>query len=1485
MLQLKQRLLSILAFLEAYAAKPLCYLGCGWILIYYTPAARAVNYTWSAGANGSWDTSTNWTPTGTPNASTDEAILSDATGRTISLSSSKNLGRIQFSSGGFWDINGSSFNAFGINTGGDFEFVSMTGNTSAFINNDIVFQNSPLTFNIASGSTLSLFGVLSGTNSLKMEGGGEMRVYGTNTFTGGITIDTGILTINNDAALGTSTNAITLTNNGQLMALSASPTLTASRTITLGTGGGALGARAGDTLTVNSVISGANNLTINKANSAGLGTVVLGATNTFTGNISIEQGALSVSSDANLGNAANDLTLNVGSTLSTTSTFTLNSGRNLILGGTSSVGTLNVAGGTTLTVAGNVSGASTYQFDKTGTGTVILTGTNTGFTGQYNIVGGILSVGSATNLGNPSIVNLNGTTLQTTGTLSYGGNLSLSSGGTLDVTTGTSTFTTVVGNTLLTKTGAGTLAFTGTNSGTFNYAINQGTLSVSGDAQLGNAANDLTFASGTTFQTTGATTMGSGRDITLSSGTVSFDIGAATSITGVISGTGAITKIGTGALTLSGTNTFSGSPITVNAGTFSVNSDAALGNTANDLTFATGTTFQTTGTTTMGAGRTITLSAGTVTFDIGAATSIAGVISGAGSITKTGTGTLTLSGTNTFSGTPITVNAGTLSVSSDANLGNIANDLTFAAGTTFQTTGTTTMAAGRTIALSSGTVTFDIGAATSIAGVISGTGALTKTGAGTLTLSAVNTFSGTPITINQGILSINSNNALGNAANDLTFAAGTTLQTTGATTMAAGRAITLSGGTVTFNTGGTTSIAGVISGTGALSKTGASTLTLTGANTFSGTPITVSAGTLSVNSDAALGNTANDLTFDAGTTFQTSAATTMGAGRDITLSGGTVTFNTGAATSIAGVISGAGAITKTGANTLTLTGANTFSGTLITVSAGTLSVNSDAALGNTANDLSFAAGTTFQTTGATTMGAGRNIALSLGTVTFNIGASTSIAGVISGAGALTKTGAGVLTLSGTNTFTGTPITVSAGTLSISNDANLGSTANDLSFAAGTTLQTTGTVSLTSLRDFTLSGGTVTFDIGTYTSVGGIISGAGSITKTGAGTLALLRTNTFSGSPITVNSGTLQINGDGALGNAANTLTFAAGTTFETSGGPPLISIARNITLNSGTVTFNMSSINTDISGTISGAGSLTKTGGGILTLSGTNTFSGGLVSVNLGTLSINSDAALGNIANDITLANNTTFQTTGATTMGAGRAVTLSSGTATINTGSATSIAGGISGSGGLIKTGVSTLTLSGANTYTGSTTVSAGTLSLNTTGSNAIAAGAGAITLNTGGTLSLAQANQIGDNVNLVLNGGTLSFTGTATSESLGTLSLSENSVIDFGGTNMILTFSGIGTFTAGKTLTILNWSGSGAGGGLDQIRFTNGAGLSDTIKSQIYFAYNNAPDWGNSQNYPVGVNELTPGPEPATLWGSVSLLGLALGSEYRRRLKRQIV
>ncbi len=1114
MLQLKQRLASILAFLEASMARYVGYFVFVWMGVHFSSAARATNYTWSAGANGAWETTTNWTPNGTPNASTDEAILSDATGRTLSLSSSKNLGRIQFSGGGTWDISGSSFNAFGINTAGDFEFVSMTGNTSAFINNALVFQNSPLTFNIASGSTLSLFGVLSGSNSLKMKGGGEMRVYGTNTFTGGIAIDTGVLTINSDAALGTSTNAITLTNNGQLMALSGSPTLTASRTITLGTGGGALGARSGDTLTVNSVISGANNLTINKANTAGLGTVILGATNTFTGNISIEQGTLSISSDANLGNAANDLTINIGSTLSTTSTFTLNSGRNITLGGTSSVGTLSVAGGTSLTVAGNISGASTYQLDKGGTGTLILTGTNTGFTGNYNITGGILSVGSATNLGNPSAIGVNGNTLQTTGTLSYGGNLSLASGGTLDVTTGTATFTSVTGNTLLTKTGAGTLAFTGTNLGTFNYAINQGTLSVSGDAQLGNTANDLTFATSTTFQTTGATTMGAGRDIALSGGTVTFDIGAATSIAGVISGTGAITKIGTGALSLSGTNTFSGSPITVSAGTLSVNSDAALGNTANDLTFATGTTFQTTGATTMGAGRAITLSAGTVTFDIGAATSIAGVISGTGALTKTGAGTLTLSGTNTFSGTPITVSAGTLSISSDANLGNVANDLIFAAGTTFQTTGATTMAAGRTLALSAGTVTFDIGAATSIAGVISGTGAITKTGAGTLTLSAVNTFSGSPITVSAGTLSINSNNALGNAANDLSFAAGTTLQTTGVTTMAAGRAIALSGGTVTFNTG----------------------------------------------------------------------------------------------------------------------------------------------------------------------------------------AATSIAGVISGAGALTKTGAGTLTLSGTNTFSGTPITVSAGTLSVSSDANLGNTAND------------------------------------------------------------------------------------------------------------------------------------------------------------------------------------------ITLANATTLQTTGTTTMGAGRAVTLSSGTATINTGGATSVAGVISGAGGLIKTGASTLTLTGANTYTGTTTVSAGTLSLNTTGSNAIAAGAGAITLNTGGTLSLAQANQIGDNVNLVLNGGTLSFTGTATSESLGTLSLTENSVIDFGGTNMILTFSGIGSFTAGKTLTILNWSGSGSGGGLDQLRFTNGAGLSDTVKSQIYFAYNNAPDWGNGQNYPVGVNELTPGPEPPTLWGGLSLLAWVLGYEYRRRFKRHI-
>ncbi len=208
-------------------------------------------------------------------------------------------------------------------------------------------------------------------------------------------------------------------------------------------------------------------------------------------------------------------------------------------------------------------------------------------------------------------------------------------------------------------------------------------------------------------------------------------------LSGVLSDVGRLTKNGSGTLTLTADNTYTGGTVFA-GGVVSVDKEVRLG--GGDLTFN-GGTLQVTGTGWTSTSRAVSLQAGGGTFDIEDAANNFAVtqgVTGAGGLMKSGTGTVTLSGVNTYTG-GTTLTAGTLAAASDNNLGGASGGLTFNGGT-LQVMGTSWTSTNRAVSLQAGGGTFDIEDAANNFAVtqgVAGAGGLTKSGSGTLALTAI----------------------------------------------------------------------------------------------------------------------------------------------------------------------------------------------------------------------------------------------------------------------------------------------------------------------------------------------------------------------------------------------------------------------------------------------------------------------------------------------------------------------------------------------------------------------------------------------------------------------------------------------------------------------------------------------------------------------------------------------------------------------------
>jgi autotransporter-associated beta strand protein len=339
-------------------------------------------------------------------------------------------------------------------------------------------------------------------------------------------------------------------------------------------------------------------------------------------------------------------------------------------------------------------------------------------------------------------------------------------------------------------------------------------------------------------------------------------------------------------------------------------------------------------------------------------------------------------------------------------------------------------------------------------------------------------------------------------------------------------------------------------------------------------------------------------------------------------------------------------------------------------------------------------------------------------------------GANAGSWSLAKSAAGTLTLSAANTYTG-GTTVTGGLINFNSAGNFGS--GNITLDGGGLQWATGTTTDISSKLAAFGAGGATFDTnGNNVTLASTLSGAGSLTKIGAGMLTLTGNNSYQGGTA-LNAGTLAVGSSTALGTGA--LTFANGTTLQAAANG--LTLANAMTLN-GTDTVDTQINALTLSGMLSGAGSLTKIGAGMLTLTGNNSYQGG-TALNAGTLAVGSSTALGTGA--LTFATGTTLQAA-ANGLTLANAMTLN-GTDTVDTqANALALSGTLSGTGALTKVGSGMLTLSGNNSYSGGTTVNAGTLIVNgsiansavTVNSGAALAGigtVGATTINSGGTFA----------------------------------------------------------------------------------------------------------------------------------------------------------
>ena len=792
--------------------------------------------------------------------------------------------------------------------------VQTLAGTNLTIQNSPDFYNNTITFNAAVGTTITIGGASSGVRNAKIvkSGDGLMVFQGNNTGAAGgtLTVNGGTYRIRDSDALGDGTTTV---NSGGSLELANN--IAPARAVTIRSGGynssGALRS-----------LSGSNTL-------AGL--VTLGA----NARIHADAGAT--------------LTLNPASGDAVTGAF------DLTLGG---AGTVVVAKPMSVLTSLTKDGASTATLSAASL-----------FTGPTTISAGTLRL------------------VESSGVLgSVAGGVAIH--GVLEVTNATAQ---TLGNVLsgdaggqLVKLGAGTLTLTAANPFAGTVSVIAGRLALAAGSSLGGSAL-VSVATGAEFDVSAVSGFSLGSGQTLGgSGTV---LGAVNGASGAQLSPGSGSTKGTltfsNLLTLSGGATCVFDLATTPGGTGDIISVA--GNVSlvgansirvNYTTLANGTytLLRTTG-------------GGTISGDVGLLTLL-------GFIPGSQVATLQTNAANTEVQLVISANphaALNLTWTGDGttNVWDEGSTITWRNGAvptvflapdnvTFDSVGAANATVALVGVLGPGSVSVSVNAATNYtftgSGSLSGAMTLAKSGAGRLTISNANAFTGAT-TISGGALNVTTGSALGSGA-------------------------VVNNGTLEFSPSSTMTFSNVISGSGAVQQVSSATTVLAGSNTFSG-GLSVIAGKVTLGHASALGSTAGGTTINEGATLDLAGYAISA--EPLALNGGTLANSSGTAASFAGPValsgtnasiaatgaitlsggmSGSAPFTKSGAGTLTLSGASSHSGTL-TVSAGTLLVTGSTGTGPVVIEPSATLGGNGNIGGAVTMSGTLSLGGSIGTLTVN----------------------------------------------------------------------------------------------------------------------------------------------------------------------------------------------------------------------------------------------------------------------------------------------------------------------------------------------------------------------------------------------------------------------------------------------------------------------------------------------------------------------